>query len=124
MLGKVAIIASCGLSYGCHSERSEESRIHFWPRPRRNRQKCFAPLNMRAPVYELFPAVFGQKLAELALPARLFLSGYGIFLKARCVMVCEIRSILVWLIEHFSPAARISPVLLDQLCDEPDIFVG
>src|SRR5215813_4621634 len=54
MLGKVAIIASCGLSYGCHSERSEESRIHFWPRPRRNRQKCFARLNMRAPVYELF----------------------------------------------------------------------
>src|SRR5439155_17284458 len=51
-------------------------------------------------------------------------SGYGIFLKARCVRVGEIRRFLVRLIEHFSSATRISSVFLDQLGDEPDIFVG
>jgi hypothetical protein len=48
---------------------------------------------------------------------RLFLRSYGIFLKARRVRVGEIRRVLVGLIEHFSSAARISAVLLDQRRD-------
>jgi hypothetical protein len=47
----------------------------------------------------------------------LFLRGYCVFLKTRRVRVGEIRRILVGLIEHFSSAARISAVLLDQRRD-------
>jgi hypothetical protein len=70
-----------------------------------------------SPVMSCSPAVFGQKLAEAALPVRLFLVGYGIFLKARCVRVGEIRRILVRLVEHFSSATRILRVFLDQRRD-------
>ena len=54
----------------------------------------------------------------------LFLRSHRAFLKTRRVGVGEIWGILVRLIEHFSSAARISAVLLDQRRDQPDIFVG
>jgi hypothetical protein len=89
---------------------------HFQSRPRTNRQRCFAPLNMTVLVTGFSPAVFGP-LTEPALPVRLFLLGHPIFLKARGVRVGQIRSILIRLIEHFSPATRISAVFLDQRRD-------
>jgi hypothetical protein len=51
---------------------------------------------------------------ELALPVCLFLGGYRIFLKARCVRVRQIGRILIRLIEHFSLATRTSILSLDQ----------
>ena len=68
-------------------------------------------------------AVFVENLAEPALKVCLFLLSYCIFPKARCVRVGEIWRILIGLIEHFSTATRISSVFLNQLRDEPDIFV-
>jgi hypothetical protein len=56
-------------------------------------------------------------LSESALSVPLFLGGYRIFLKARCVRVGQIRGILIRLIEHFSSAAGISGVFLDQFRD-------
>ena len=52
------------------------------------------------------------------------LAGNHIFAETRRVGVGEIRRVLIGLIEHFSSAARISAVLLDQGRDQPDIFVG
>jgi len=74
----------------------------------------------------LNPTINEQYLrsTELALPVRLFLGGYGSFLKARCVRIGQIRSILIRLVEHFSPAAGISHIFLDQCRDQPDIVVG
>ncbi len=50
-------------------------------------------------------------------PRGLVLAGNHIFSDALRVGVGEIRRILVRLIEHFSSAARISAVLLDQRRD-------
>jgi hypothetical protein len=46
-----------------------------------------------------------------------FLGGYCVFLDAGCVRVGQIRSILIWLIEHFSSAAGIFRIFLDQRRD-------
>jgi NADH:ubiquinone oxidoreductase subunit H len=62
-------------------------------------------------------AVFAKNLTEAALSVRLFLGGYRIFLKARCVRVGKIRRILIRLIEHFSLATRTSAVFPDQRRD-------
>ena len=68
---------------------------------------CGGSLNMTVPVS----------------PRGLVLAGNHIFTDARRVRVGEIRRILVGLIEHFSSAAGISAVLLDQSRDQPNIFV-
>ena len=78
----------------------------------------------------LFPDTFAQKWTEMLRSAQhdsaiisrspafgLFLRSNRAFQKARRVGVGEIRRILVGLIEHFSSAARISAVLLDQRRD-------
>jgi len=74
--------------------------------------RCSAPAQHDSAIVSRSPA-FG-----------LFLRSHRAFLKTRRVRVSEIRRILIGLIEHFSSAARISAVLLDQRRDQPDIFVG
>src|SRR5438034_11136899 len=123
---QVSVCAKGALSY----EPGASPQEFRWPRKERRKRVSTVPEMNRAfsadALGTLGPEAMPQACDECcafganhisSLP-----SGYGIFLKTRCVRVGEIRRILVWLIEHFSSATRISSVFLDQLGDEPDVF--
>jgi len=58
-----------------------------------------------------------RKTAASSIYGELFLGGYYVFLDAWSVRVGQIRSILIRLIEHFSSAAGIFRIFLDQRRD-------
>ena len=100
----------------CHSERSEESRINC-DACLRIMDRDVGKLGLMLRISLRRSAQHDSAIISCFQAVDLFLRSDRVFLKTRRVGVGEIRRILVGLIEHFSSAARISAVLLDQGSD-------